>query len=115
MKKLAYSSKAPKRENTSPKKQYHGLCSSCVSELTCTYLRDPKHPILQCEEFGGIIRPPVKTADLKNNLLPKVRRITLTPKNSFHPYKGLCVNCEDRVTCTYPKPEGGVWHCEEFR
>ena len=28
--------------------------------------------------------------------------------------KGLCVNCENRDTCTLPKAEGGVWHCEEY-
>jgi hypothetical protein len=28
---------------------------------------------------------------------------------------GLCGLCEDRSTCTYPRPEGGVWHCEEYR
>jgi hypothetical protein len=29
--------------------------------------------------------------------------------------KGLCVNCDNRHTCTFPKPEEGVWHCEEYR
>lgn len=29
-------------------------------------------------------------------------------------FKGLCVNCAYRETCLYPKPEGGVWHCEEY-
>jgi hypothetical protein len=29
-------------------------------------------------------------------------------------FKGLCVNCKYRETCLYPKPEGGVWHCEEY-
>ena len=29
-------------------------------------------------------------------------------------YKGLCVNCEHRETCTLPKPKSGVWHCEEY-
>lgn len=28
--------------------------------------------------------------------------------------KGLCVNCANREVCRHPKPEGGVWHCEEF-
>jgi len=115
MKKVAYSSKAKKREDISLNKQSHGLCSSCVFELTCTYHRDPKHPVLQCEEFRGIIRSAVKTGGLKNNPFSKVRKTTLTPKISFHPCKGLCLDCEERVTCTYPKPEGGVWHCEEFR
>jgi len=29
-------------------------------------------------------------------------------------YKGLCVNCIHRDTCTLPKPEGGKLHCEEY-
>jgi len=30
-------------------------------------------------------------------------------------YMGLCKSCANRETCTFPKPEGGVWHCEEYR
>ena len=116
MRKMAYSSKAKKKENTSLHKQYHGLCSCCEFSLTCSYDRDPKHPVLQCEEFGGIIRSPVKKGDSKNNPLSNFRKATLTPKISFQQYdKGLCKTCEERISCTYPKPEGGVWHCEEFR
>ena len=29
--------------------------------------------------------------------------------------RGLCCTCEDCRVCKYPKPEGGVWHCEEYR
>ena len=29
-------------------------------------------------------------------------------------YKGLCVNCARREICEHPKPEGGVWHCDEY-
>lgn len=28
---------------------------------------------------------------------------------------GLCSNCELRSTCTFAKPEGGVWRCDEYR
>lgn len=30
------------------------------------------------------------------------------------PAIGLCLNCEHRDTCTLPRLEGGVWHCEEY-
>jgi hypothetical protein len=36
------------------------------------------------------------------------------PKRSGGEHKGLCMNCANRETCLYPKPEGGVWHCEEY-
>jgi hypothetical protein len=29
--------------------------------------------------------------------------------------RGLCSICEGREVCAFPKPEGGVWHCEEYR
>lgn len=28
--------------------------------------------------------------------------------------RGLCVNCDRRYDCTYPKPPGGVWSCDEY-
>jgi len=30
-------------------------------------------------------------------------------------YKGLCANCENLTVCSFPKHDGGVWHCEEYR
>ncbi|MFC1733170.1 NAD(P)H-dependent oxidoreductase subunit E [candidate division KSB1 bacterium] len=27
----------------------------------------------------------------------------------------ICINCENRLTCKFIKPEGGVWHCEEYK
>lgn len=29
-------------------------------------------------------------------------------------YKGLCKNCKKEKTCKLPKPEGGVWRCEDY-
>jgi hypothetical protein len=29
-------------------------------------------------------------------------------------FKGLCLNCENRKTCIFSKPEEGVWRCEEY-
>jgi hypothetical protein len=31
------------------------------------------------------------------------------------PYKGLCKNCKKQKTCKLPKPEGGVWRCEDYQ
>lgn len=28
--------------------------------------------------------------------------------------KGLCVNCVHRDDCELPRPETGVWHCENY-
>ncbi|MCF7919234.1 MAG: hypothetical protein K9N06_04920 [Candidatus Cloacimonetes bacterium] len=29
-------------------------------------------------------------------------------------FKGLCTNCENRFICKLPRPETGVWYCEEY-
>jgi hypothetical protein len=36
------------------------------------------------------------------------------PPNGDEALKGLCAHCDKRETCTLPKPEGGVWHCDEY-
>ena len=30
------------------------------------------------------------------------------------PQKGLCRNCKKEKTCKLPRPEGGVWRCEDY-
>lgn len=29
--------------------------------------------------------------------------------------KDLCASCRNNEICTYPKPEGGVWHCKDYK
>jgi hypothetical protein len=91
---------------------HSGLCFSCRNALTCTFLKNPHEAVLQCDEFDGLesfLRPKKLShqniMDFKSN--PR--------KEDADGYKGLCCICEDRESCTYPKPEGGVWHCEEYR
>ena len=36
-------------------------------------------------------------------------------KDERERFKGLCMNCDNRFDCLLPRPEGGVWHCEEYR
>jgi len=48
--------------------------------------------------------PPPKTEKDKNKL----------PAPKKQTFKGLCINCDHRFTCTLPRPESGVWYCEEY-
>jgi len=96
-----------------------GLCSCCKEASTCTYPKVPDRPVLQCEEFNGILPPPSKRSSLIRNVSPVSPRGVVdepVPRGfeSLEP-RGLCSNCEERETCTFPKLEGGVWHCEEYR
>lgn len=45
-----------------------------------------------------------------------VRHSPAQPGSHLHldRIKGLCTNCELRLVCAFPIPEGGVWHCEEY-
>jgi hypothetical protein len=93
--------------------EHRGLCISCRNALTCTFLKNPNEAVLQCDEFDGFesfLRRP-KIFSHKSMMDPKSN----PGKKDLGGYKGLCSICEDRKACTYPKPEGGVWHCEEYR
>lgn len=92
-----------------------GLCLSCINALDCTYKKDPERPILQCEEFDGFESLPRETP-IKNISFTSASNFRLgIEENELSNYKGLCGTCEDRDACTFPKLEGGVWHCEEYR
>jgi len=96
------------------KKTYRGICEICDNEQTCLYKKDPKHPVLYCNEFK--VSPLVMSSYSFQDTF-----VTMNTKENERAsryeeveYKGLCMNCEKRNTCTYPKPEGGVWSCEEY-
>lgn len=87
---------------------YYNLCSMCKNALDCRYIKSQESSILFCDEFDGY-----------KEKIPKIefiKQVTKVPeKNNPSNLIGLCRNCEIRETCTYPKPESGVWRCEEYR
>ena len=92
--------------------RYLGLCLTCENALACTFARDPNKPVFYCEEFEiektSFIKPPGKKQ------LPATGPAAANDKDSTK-FIGLCSDCENRRTCAFPKPEGGVWHCEEYQ
>ena len=95
-------------------KNYLGLCSCCSYAPDCTYPRESGRPVLQCDEFDGI-SPPLNKM-MKRMEKPSVNRFSGPIPDAQRPsiLRGLCAYCDRLNTCTYPKPEGGVWHCEEY-
>ncbi len=87
-----------------------GLCPTCTHANGCTFPFLPGRPVLKCEEFEGVrcaatacaVTSEGTTADAQSE----------AEATSHH--KGLCRTCEHRDVCTFSKPEGGVWHCDEF-
>jgi hypothetical protein len=71
----------------------------------CVLYSNGERPAWFCEEFVAAGAPPRPArAEPAREAAPEKRK-----------HLGLCANCEDRDTCTFPRPEGGVWRCNEYR
>lgn len=92
--------------------EYRGLCSTCKHAPTCVYPRDPRRPAFYCEEFEYEMSPPME-AGVKDR--PKPTEPDVGKARDSTEFFGLCIDCENRRACVFPKPEGGVWHCEEYQ
>lgn len=99
---------------------YRDLCENCPNFPTCTYPKIKDRPVYYCSEHEAWKECPGEVS--LSLLKPKKGPV---PSELFGSYKsevgkengelkGLCVNCENRKDCTFPKPPGGVWHCEEY-
>ena len=90
-----------------------GLCGTCENAMFCMYLGDAERPVLECEEFthhrAGAARPAARRMNLA--AVPKHD----APEERLPLAMGLCSDCENRSSCVFDKPEGGVWQCEEYR
>jgi len=114
MKKINVEQKVIKIKPFTEVKIYRGLCTCCTLTSTCTYPRELGRPVLQCDEFDGISpSPELRMNEVRNR---SVNHFSGIPSGNQSPgmSTGLCAYCENLHTCTYPKPEGGVWHCEEY-
>jgi hypothetical protein len=101
--------------------KYLGLCSTCKSASTCTYPRDSERPVHYCCEHegyqeceGSVSLALLRTGNIFSLPSDSVTTSPTTERDSGMD-KGLCKNCGNRETCTFPKPEGGVWHCDEYQ
>ena len=92
--------------------EYRSLCSTCKNAVDCAFQKDRPQPTLYCEEFEIDISPSAKITG-KEKPLPTAS-VDAEDKDSGK-FIGLCSNCDNRRTCGFPKHEGGIWHCEEYR
>jgi hypothetical protein len=101
--------KPDKDRQVSASRQGAGLCASCKNLPACTYVEGFSPPILHCDEYegGGSFRRPS----------PRSNPSAAGPSAGRGPERlmGLCTNCAERDKCAFPRPESGVWHCEEYR
>ena len=90
---------------------YNGLCSTCKHASTCIFPRYPLRPSIYCEEFEIEITTPGKMPVDDTSRLTELHIAEV--EDSSMPI-GLCSDCENVQSCVFQKPEGGVWHCEEY-
>jgi hypothetical protein len=83
-----------------------GICSTCNFMESCTKRRTWIGPVHHCEEFDDHAEAPSRPARLEV--------VTADEPEIDDGLAGICVNCAHRGTCTLPKAEGGIWHCEEY-
>ncbi len=86
---------------------YRDLCSNCNHAEACDGRNRARRPIFFCEEFDVFVPVPASELTQAMPTQPSERQNT-------NGCTGLCMNCDNAETCTSPKPEGGVWHCEEY-
>jgi hypothetical protein len=94
------------------KTENRGICSTCIYAKSCALRHGCNQAIFHCEEFECNEANPRAHAPPMNVSSP----VLAVAANPGHEVKhlGLCVNCEHRDTCTFTKPEGGVWRCNEY-
>lgn len=100
--------RASTRSKSANQQRYPGLCRTCTHAPNCTFPRSGNRPLVFCDEFDGVVD--IKPRHSVKSRPPKAP-LPVLDRGRF---RGLCLICEKRETCTFPKPEGGVFHCEEF-
>ena len=99
------------KKKTTSHNPHPGICGQCRLADSCTYPRPDDRPVLECDEFEGY---PMRAA-AKVSAIKQGKASVKESENIVSLYRGLCSTCEKRENCNFPKPEGGVWHCEEYQ
>ncbi len=92
--------------------QYDGLCSTCKFSLNCMFRKNPLTSVHFCEEYQQA--DPSQICEVKRSA-PVNNMAGSLINHSSNKIMGLCSNCRNRSNCSFPKPESGVWHCEEYQ
>ncbi len=83
-----------------------GLCSTCVNAGFCIHLKARARGAVQCELFdqGAVVVDVERVPSLAE----------LVAREPSAPCLGLCSTCDLVDQCMLARPQGGVWHCEEY-
>ncbi|MEN6450693.1 MAG: hypothetical protein ABFC96_09395 [Thermoguttaceae bacterium] len=101
-----YTMTPPKSEEAPPPaaaRDHRDLCSICMYAAECIHPGTIDRPKVYCELF-----------DVDVETLVAEQKVAKADVEARDLAGGLCCNCENRERCTIHKPEGTVWHCEEY-
>jgi hypothetical protein len=89
-------------------KKAQGLCSTCAHTPECalTPVKKALQGVQFCEEYETVHVVAAGPSNGKQSKKP-IRRTSPG-------ILGLCCNCGHYPGCNYPKPQAGVWHCEDY-
>lgn len=94
-------------------KNGRGLCMSCNNAPSCFH-RARRGPALFCEMFDDYVPGTLRIGDRVTSPSADASMAVRAADEDATKYAGLCMNCDQRRTCGYPRPAGGVWHCEDY-
>ena len=96
-------------------RKVQGLCLNCNHAATCVVPAQSSAPVWHCNEHECLAPycPPSKP---KTDATPAATpgKPDACEKNLNH-LMGLCTNCDNQASCTLPRPESGVWQCNEYQ
>jgi hypothetical protein len=93
---------------------YEGLCSTCKYSSQCAVTKAPGQGVYSCEEYEAGDGSSHTGRRAKNCAGSTKSMGTDAKPHASSAVLGLCSNCIHRDTCRFPRPESGVWHCEEY-
>jgi hypothetical protein len=88
-----------------------GLCRTCDHRKECTFAKTGGL-VLNCEELDYPPGPSEPKAE--PGFAATLSVAEPCSADDSENLIGLCRTCENRFDCQFPKPAGGVWHCDEF-
>jgi hypothetical protein len=87
-----------------------GICPTCLHSGRCHLSsRGGDGPTHSCEEFE-----PGSASGAPSAALAAARSGEPAAEAAPEGPLGLCAGCSRQETCSYTRPEGGVWHCEDY-
>ncbi|MCX6826174.1 MAG: hypothetical protein NTV06_02735 [candidate division Zixibacteria bacterium] len=93
---------------------FYELCSTCDNTTVCVYREAQSGAVLQCEEYSQIASS-VDSLSQDQALRFSQRREPVNIETIDRlALKGLCINCEEKGSCTFSRPDEDIWHCEEY-